>query len=130
MRVQLIALVMVFLIVPAISQYTQVGGSYGTDWLNQFGNKHEVKEAKGLWNWGAIPKGHTYSGGKLTEDSGGLLIYPAFPSSAAPIVLNATVPGRGLNATNQSMLNPYIYEDPWTVAQMSDRPVLFRVNPY
>ncbi len=134
MRVQLtMVLVIVLLIGPAISQYTQVGGSYGMNWLNQTGSLRPASQAAGLWSWGNIPKGETLSNGKLSETNGGLLIYPAFPASAneAPIVLNATTPGREIGGNNSSQIsNPYLLEDPWTVAQTTNRPVLFGVNPY
>ncbi len=130
MRVQLIALAIVLLIVPVISEYTQISGTYGEYWLSQSGNKHEFKQAQGLWSWGAVPKGHTLTNGKLVEDEGGMLISPAFPTSATPIVINATTPGRGINMSNQSSINPAQFDDPWTVAQTNDRPVLFRRSAY
>ena len=131
MRVQLIILVMIFLIIPAISQYTQVGGSFGIDWLNQTGNLQTASQPAGLWSWGTIPKGQILSNGKLTEVGGGMLIYPAFPESSNPIILNATTPGREINQTNITQIsNPLLLEDPWTVAQTNDRPVLFRTTPY
>ncbi len=133
MRVQLTMLVLAFLIAPAISQshYIQVGGNYGMAWLNQTGNLPPASQAAGLWSWGTIPKGHSLVGGKLKTDVGGVLIYPAFPANDTPIVLNAMTPGQGINASNLSTLgDPNLYEDPWTVAQTSDRPVLFRVSPY
>lgn len=131
MRVQLIMIVMVFLIVPAISQYTQVGGSFGITWLNQTGNLPPASQTTGLWSWGTIPKGQMLSNGKLTEVGGGMLIYPAFPASETPIVLNATTPGREFNQSNLSQIsNPLLLEDPWTVAQTNDRPVFFRTLPY
>lgn len=130
MRVSLIVLVMVFLMLPAIAEYTQVGGSFGITWLNQTGNLQQFSQPAGLWSWGVIPKGQMLSNGKLTEIGGGMLIYPAFPTSTTPIILNATTPGRELNQSNISQINPLTLEDPWTVAQTNDRPVLFRTTPY
>lgn len=132
MRCQIIVLVIALLVIPAFSQPLQISGGYGKQWLINTGSSYQFPKATGMWDWGAVPKGKELSNGKLTQTGPGLLIYPAFPGiNAAPIVLNATVPGAGLNASNQSMLrNPYIFDDPWTAAQMSDRPVLFRASPY
>ncbi len=131
MKILLILLVMALLIIPAISQPTPVGGTFGENWLTQYGNKNVVKQSTGLWGWGTIPKGQILSNGKLTELGPATLIYPAFPTNTTPIIYNATTPQeaiRGLNASNLD--NPMISEDPWVMAQTSDRPVLFRDLPY
>jgi hypothetical protein len=131
MRTMLIMLAMALLIIPAISQPTQISGNYGETWLAQSGNKNVVEQSSGLWSWGTIPKGQTLSNGKLTQQGPGILIYPAFPTSTTPIVINATTPSEAINGSNSSQIsNPYISEDPWVIAQTSDQPVFFRQLPY
>lgn len=133
MRTLFIILVMALLIIPAISQPLQVGGNFGETWLAQYGDKTVVKRSSGpgLWSWGVIPKGQMLSNGKLTELGPATLIYPAFPTSTTPIIYNATTPEEAIRGLNASQIgNPLISEDPWVVAQTSDRPVLFRNLPY
>ncbi len=131
MKTLLILLVMALLIIPVISQPTPVGGTFGENWLTQYGNKNVVKQSSGLWSWGVIPKGQMLSNGKLTELGPATLIYPAFPTSTTPVIYNATTPEEAIRGLNASQIgNPMISEDPWVVAQTSDRPVLFRNLPY
>lgn len=131
MRNLLIMLVIALLVVPAISQPVMVGGSYGRAWLVNNGNKNVIPQATSLWDWGQIPKGQMLVNGKLVQAGPGNLIYPAFPSSNQLLVLNETVPGTGINASNATQLsNPYLTTDAWTAAQLSERPVLERVSPY
>ncbi len=131
MRTLWILLVIALLTLPAISQPTPVGGTFGENWLVQYGNKNVVKQSSGLWSWGVIPKGQMLSNGKLTELGPATLIYPAFPTSTTPIIYNATSPSEMIRSLNASQIsNPLISEDPWVVAQTSDRPVLFRNLPY
>ncbi len=134
MRTIWIMLVVALLIVPAFSQFTQISGNYGETWLAESGNKNVIEQQppnQGLWSWGAIPKGRSLSNGKLMPAAPGTLIYPAFPSSETPLVINATTPSEAVTGNNSSQLsNPYISEDPWVIAQTSDRPVLFRSLAY
>ncbi len=134
MRPMLIMFVMALLIVPAVSEFTQISGSYGETWLAESGNKNVIKQQspnQGLWSWGTIPKGQILSNGKLTQLGPATLIYPAFPTSTTPIIYNATTPQEAIRGLNASDLNnPMISEDPWVMAQTSDRPVLFRDLPY
>jgi hypothetical protein len=134
MRTMLILIAMALLIIPVISQSTQISGNYGETWLAQSGNKNVVEQQspnQGLWSWGAIPKGRSLSNGKLMPESPGILIYPAFPTSTTPIVINATTPSEAINGSNSSQIsNPYISEDPWVIAQTADQPVFFRTLPY
>jgi hypothetical protein len=133
MKTILIMLAVALLIVPAFSQYTQISGSFGKTWLAESGNKNVVaqEEPQGLWSWGAGPKGRAVSNGKLMPAMPGVLIYPAFPDSDVPIVINGTTPSRALTESNSSAISdPYIAADPWFVAQTSNRPVFFRSLPY
>jgi hypothetical protein len=131
-RYQLIVLLIALLIIPSYSQSLQISGGYGKQWLANTGSSYQFSEATGMWDWGGVPKGREVQNGKLTQTGPGMLVYPAFPVvGATPIFVNATTPGTGLNATNQSVLSdPNLYLDPFTIAQTNDRPVLFRTNPY
>ncbi len=132
MRYQIIVLVLALLIVPVLSQPTDVGGTYGESWITNSGNKNVVSsEATGLWNWGNIPKGQMLSNGQLTEAGPGYLIYPTLPTKGVtPIVVNATAPA-GLASLNATQLNnPYLTSDPWYIAQSTEQPVMFRMLPY
>ncbi len=131
MRTLLIMFIMALLIFPAISQSTWVGGNFGDSWLEQYGNKNVVKQSSGLWSWGTIPKGQILSNGKLTELNPGTVFFPAFPTNMTPVFVNAMDPGEAISRSNLSQIsNPYLAEDPWAVAQMTDQPVFFRQLPY
>jgi hypothetical protein len=131
MRKLLVALAMALLVIPAISQPTPVGGTFGETWLTNYGNRNVIPQANSLWDWGTIPKGQILSNGRLTELGPAELIYPAFPSSTTPIIINATTPGESIRSLNASQINnPYLVEDPWFVAQTTGQPVLFRQLPY
>ncbi len=133
MRTLLIMLVVGLLIIPAISQPLQVGGNFGKSWLAQYGDRDVVRQPSGpgLWSWGVIPKGQILSRGKLTEMGSGMVIYPAFPTSSIPLIINATTPGEAIRRSNLSQIdNPYITEDPWFIAQTSGQPVFYRTLPY
>ncbi len=60
MRTMLIIIAMALLTIPAISQSTQISGSYGETWLAESGNKNVIEQQQspnqGLWSWGTIPK--------------------------------------------------------------------------
>ncbi len=133
MRTLLILLLIVLLAIPAISQPLQVGGTFGKTWLTQYGDRGVVKQSSGpgLWSWGTIPKGQILSNGRLTELGPATLIYPAFPISTTPIILNATTPGEAIRRSNLTQIdNPFITEDPWFIAQTTGQPVFFRTLPY
>ncbi len=131
MRYQIIVLTLALLIIPVLSQPTNVGGTYGESWITNNGNKNVVPTEAGLWNWGNIPKGQMLSNGHLTQAGPGYLIYPNLPTEGVtPIVVNATAPA-GLASLNATQLNnPYLTEDPWYIAQSTEQPVLFRNLPY
>lgn len=108
----------------------------------------------GLWSWGQIPLGNTLQGGKLvsTGNSGDtVLVYPAFAEGQGTSILDSLMnaPGvaagrlpalgtgyyidnrtlntgqtgpRGLNA--QQIASPYLSEDPWSLAQQINQPIL------
>ena len=117
--------------IPTLSQPINVGGSYGASWLVNNGNKNVIPTATSLWDWGQIPKGQSLVNGKLVQIGPGNLIYPAFPASMNPLILNETVPGTGINTSNASQIsNPYLTTDAWTAAQLAERPVLERISPY
>lgn len=134
MKTILTMIAVALLVVPAVSEYTQISGSYGKTWLAESGNKNVIEQQppnQGLWSWGAIPKGRTVSNGKLMAAVPGTLIYPAFPSSDDPIVINGITPSEAMSGNNSTQLSdPYLLEDPWFVAQTSDRPVFYRDLPY
>lgn len=116
---------------PSFGQPTAVGGDYGRAWLMNYGSKNIVAQSTGLWDWGIIPKGHVLSNGKLTELGSVTLIYPAFPTDPNPIILNVTMPIQAITSFNATQLNnPALWEDPWTIAQINGRPVLYRSLPY
>lgn len=129
--VLLIVLVAGTMLLPSFGHPTAVGGDYGRTWLTNYGNKNIIPQSTGLWDWGIIPKGHVLSNGRLTELGSVTLIYPAFPTSANPIVLNETTPIQAITSFNATQLNnPALWEDPWTIAQINGRPVLYRTLPY
>jgi len=133
MRTLLILLVMALLIIPAISQPLQVGGTFGKTWLAQYGDREVVKQSSGpgLWSWGTIPKGQILYNGRLTELGPATVIYPAFPTSTTPIILNALTPGEAIRRSNLTQIsNPFIMEDPWFIAQTTGQPVFYRTLPY
>jgi len=132
MRALLVILIaLVMLLLPSFGQPTAVGGDYGRTWLTNYGNKNITPQATGLWDWGIIPKGQILSNGRLTELGSAILIYPAFPTNLNPIVLNETTPTQMITSFNATQINnPALWEDPWTIAQMSERPVLYRTLPY
>ncbi len=133
MRTILIILVAALLTVPAISQTTQVSGDFGKAWINQSGTNKAADQTSnpGLWSWGATPKGRTLSNGKLMPETPGMVIYPAFPTNTIPIIINATTASEAVSGNNSSQVNnPYISDDPWYIAQSSDRPVFFGIRPY
>lgn len=128
----MIVLLIALLIIPSYSQPLQISGGYGKQWLANTGSTYQFPAANGMWDWGSSPKGKEVQNGKLTQTGPGMLVYPAFPATGATtLVVNATTPGTGLNSTNQSTLrDPNIYLDPYALAQINDRPVLFRASPY
>ncbi len=128
MRYQVIVLALALLIVPVMSQPTDVGGTYGESWITNSGNKNVVSTEAGLWNWGNLPKGQMLSNGQLTRVGPGMLIYPTLPTEGiTPIIVNATAPA-GLATLNATQLdNPYLTQDPWYIAQSTEQPVLFRI---
>jgi hypothetical protein len=134
MKTILIIIAVALLVIPAVSEYTQISGSYGKTWLAESGNKNVIEQQpsnQGLWSWGAIPKGRSLSNGKLMPAVPGTLIFPAFPSSDDPIVINGITPSKAMSGNNSTQLtDPYLSEDPWFIAQTSDRPVFYRDLPY
>lgn len=132
MKIVLTALLIALLAVPALCQPTNVGGSFGTNWLATSGNKDIFPaNATGLWSWGQIPLGNIIQGGKLvsTGDSGDtVLIYPAFSNgNPNPLIGNKTINApqfspHGLTAAD--LASPYLAEDPWAVAQSTGQPIL------
>ena len=131
MRALLIVLAFALLMVPCLCQSQQVGGDFGKSWIENYGNKNVVKEAPaGLWTFGGIPKGNVLSNGKLIQLGPAELIFPAFPETTTPIIMNATTPQNMIGA-NASEINPmYLNQDPWFIAQTTGAPVLFRQLAY
>ena len=110
--------------------------------------------ATGLWSWGQIPLGNTIQGGKLvsTGNSGDTqLVYPAFAEGQGATILDSLLSasnvaagrlpalGRGIYIDNrtlnlpqdsphglnaQQIASPYLSEDPWSLAQQLNQPIL------
>lgn len=106
----------------------QVGGDFGRAWLQSMEQVDNVETNRtnattdGLWSWGSVPKWHMLVGGRLEYMGSGMWFYPAFPANSTPIIENASLSAK--NAPD--FASPEMLNDPWMIAQVSDRPVLFR----
>ncbi|MDH7596464.1 MAG: hypothetical protein QHG98_01785 [Methanothrix sp.] len=133
MRIIALAVVMLMLSVPPAVSITgegtqQVGGGFGKAWLQSLelmesaGVNRTNTTADGLWSWGSVPKWHMLVGGRLEYMGSGAWFYPAFPTNSTPIIENASLSAK--NAPD--FASPEMLNDPWMIAQVSGRPVLFR----
>ncbi|MCX8207049.1 MAG: hypothetical protein N3G75_04360 [Methanothrix sp.] len=106
----------------------QVGGDFGKAWLQSLEQTERVETnmtnatTGGLWSWGSVPKWHMLIGGRLEYMGSGMWFYPAFPTNSTPIIENASLSAK--NAPD--FASPEMLDDPWMIAQVSGRPVLFR----
>ncbi|MCQ8903810.1 MAG: hypothetical protein NQU42_06950 [Methanothrix sp.] len=126
-------IVMLFISVPQVVSITgdgaqQVGGDFGKAWLQSLeqmesvGVNRTIAATDGLWSWGSVPKWHMLVGGRLEYMGSGVWFYPAFPTNSTPIIENASLSAK--NAPD--FASPEMLNDPWMIAQVSGRPVLFR----
>ena len=51
MKVSLVLLCIALLIIPSLSLPVNVGGTYGSNWLNNSGNKNIIRSSSGLWDY-------------------------------------------------------------------------------
>jgi len=106
----------------------QVGGDFGRAWLQGMGQvdmsgmNRTNATTDGLWSWGSVPKWHMLIDGRLEYMGSGMWFYPAFPTNSTPIIENASLSAK--NAPD--FASPEMVNDPWMIAQVSGRPVLFR----
>lgn len=106
----------------------QVGGDFGKAWLQSQDQVEKVETNRtnvttdGLWSWGSVPKWHMLIDGRLEYLGAGMWFYPAFPINSTPIIENANLSAK--NAPD--FASPEMLNDPWMIAQVSGRPVLFR----
>ncbi len=107
-----------------------VGGDFGTSWLEQHGTKFPTPtESKyGLWNWGKAPKGFTISNGRVIPPGYGTqFYYPSLPTNGTPIIMNSTATlGSDYFTPN---FQPSIPEGSWIQAQLTGRPIAIVNNP-
>lgn len=132
MKPLLIALIFVSLSMismPAVCGYQDVGGSYGSSWLDEHGTKpvSTVELQNNLWNWGAAPKGYSLWNSVLYPPGYGPQWYfPAIATGEAPVVINNTQATNYLTGTPQSSSS---YIDPWLLSQLSGREILYLKEP-
>jgi len=105
--------------IPQSQSYQDVGGDFGSTWLNNYGTMpiSALEEANNLWNWGNAPKGYTLLNGTVyPPGTAPQWYYPYMYSDYTPIVINKTQ--SSLSQTSNSYST-----DPWLLAQLSGRPV-------
>lgn len=129
MRVIALSILLVFVLALAVvvgDAQQQLSGAFGRSLLQSMeeerGDRMNETQASGLWSWGSVPKWHMLIGGKLEYMGVGMWFYPAFPSNNTPIIENASLTAK--NAPD--FASPEMLNDPWMIAQVSGRPVLFR----
>ena len=132
MKPLLIALIYVFLSMmgmPAVCGYQDVGGSYGSSWLDEHGTKpiSTVELQNNLWNWGAAPKGYSlYNSVLYPPGYAPQWYYPTIATGESPIVINDTQATNYLTGIPQSSASLI---DPWLLSQLSGREILFLREP-
>lgn len=129
---RIIALTVILFVIPVLHAVAvpgdgaqQVGGDFGKAWLQSlepFEANRTNATTSGLWSWGSVPKWHMLVGGRLEYMGSSMWFYPAFPTNSTPIIENASLSAR--NAPD--FASPEMLNDPWMIAQVSGRPVLFR----
>lgn len=129
-KLQLIT-VLALLALPVSAQPLQVGGEYGSNWLTTFGNKNVVQDVgDGLWSWGTVPKGQYLVNSTLEPIGTSTWIFPAFMENTTPLLINDTTPAASANIFRPDFTSPAFMDDPWFVAQIAGRPVVYRNLPY
>ena len=132
MKPLLIALIFVSLSMmgmPAVCGYQDVGGSYGSSWLDEHGTKpiSTVELQNNLWNWGAAPKGYSlYNSVLYPPGYAPQWYYPTIATGESPIVINDTQATNYLTGTPQSSAS---FIDPWLLSQLSGREIIFLKEP-
>jgi hypothetical protein len=106
-----------------------VGGDFGRSWLEKNAAKSITSyNDSNLWAWGGTPKGYSVIGSQLYPIiAPEQWFYPGFLSNSTPISLNGSSSINGQNSMPIDFLShDFIYYDPWTLAQMTERPVVAR----
>ena len=99
--------------------FEDVGGDYGSSWLENYGTKpaSTFERPNTLWDWGSAPKGFALRNGTLyPPGTVPQWYYPIIVNDYNPIVLNQS------ELTNSQLGNLYT-TDPWLLAQLTGRPV-------
>lgn len=129
MKSLLLAVVCIFgmaaVIIPSLG-YQNVGGDYGTSWLQNYGTMpaSEFQVSGGLWDWGDAPKGYVLRNGMVyPPGTAPQWFYPLSVTDSTPIVINQSE-----QKDSQSMA--YYGLDPWLLAQLSGRPVTVVNEPH
>jgi hypothetical protein len=111
------------------AQMQSVGGDFGRSWLDKYGGKPIPSDnANSLWAWGGAPKGYMVVGSQLYPNvNAEQWFYPGFLSNSTPILLNGSSSINSQNSMPTDFLSPdFVYYDPWTLAQITERPVVVR----
>lgn len=110
--------------IPLSNGFQNVGEEFGTSWLENYGTRPiSTMEINSLWNWGNAPKGYKLHNGTLyppgTEPQ---WFYPNSYTDFTPIIINKTDSSKFQSPSSFDM-------DPWLLAQLSGRPVVFVNEP-
>jgi len=100
-----------------------VGGDFGTSWLEQHGTQFSPATGTqtSLWNWGTAPKGYTISDGQIIPPGYGTQwYYPNLLANSTPITLNST---NAVSSTPVPNFQSSISEGDWLQAQLTGRPI-------
>ncbi|HNX09236.1 MAG TPA: hypothetical protein PKL29_03895 [Methanothrix sp.] len=128
MKALVFALICIFAVAAFISSsfgYQDVGGNYGSSWLENYGTMpvSTLETANDLWSWGKAPKGYTLMNGTAyPPGTAPQWYYPYSYADSAPIIIN-----KSDSRYEQSSSN---YADPWLLAQLSGRPVKTIYDPH
>ena len=99
--------------------FEDVGGDYGSSWLEKYGTRapSTFETPNSLWDWGNAPKGFVLRNGTLyPPGTAPQWYYPFIINDYSPIVLNRS------ELTSPQLENLYT-TDPWLLAQLTGRPV-------
>lgn len=130
MRILLILLIALALCSLSFAMTQDVGGDFGHSWLIKYSNKFASdKDSKtnDLWNWGGKPRGYDVFNGKLYPMlAPAEWYYPAFTNNTTPIIMNGTALLNDRSLMPIDYLFPDFANDPWSIAQTTERPVMVR----